>query len=508
MLFLFLASALVQANILINEIMYDPAGNDNDREFVEIYHSPGFLNLSGYIVGDAVSNDTLVGVSYSSASYSLIVEEGFNATGMNASIYSVGKTIGNNLNNDQDRVVFYYPNGTLIDIMNYSSSLGGNNNGYSLERDEFSIFTESLVANGTPGRQNSVIPACTVSLVNSSWSGWLNQTSCLSNDTLRQNRSLIQYDANRCGTVENVSFWEFQDTTCYFGFQGDIAEINSTLSNLTLTKSNGTVTFFEAGFPLFFFPFNFTNNTFTFADIFIRQQLTTESSGYLLLAGLDLTVHNKTKNFNLQKMDAVSNAVCILDAEVRNVSALSSGCTEPNETIVRCDGELHVDYTCTSNGTQYTVSGLHHSFVREFTIADETPPPSGFASGGGGGSSSCPSGMKLVGRRCVAEETRAEQSPEQSVVPVPREGTVVSPSAELTEEDSIPSSRIIEKDIELSLRDGNKVSRKTIVEGNQLTGAAIGFNDVASGEGMMGMVALALLALFSCAAAWVMVRRK
>ncbi len=483
--------------------MYDPQGNDNNREFVEIYTTT-FLNLSGYIVGDAVSNDTLLAVSHSPGSFSLIVEEGFNATGINASIYSVGPTIGNNLNNDKDTVNFYFPNGTLIDTMNYNSSMGGSSNNRSLERNASGSFTESLIVNGTPGQRNSVIPVCTISLVNSSWSGWANQTECQQNDTRRQNRSLIQYDENYCGTFDNITFWDYQDNGCYFGFAGDITSINSTLSNLTLMKSNGTVTFLDSGFPLFYFSFNFTNTTFAFADILIQPQPGDASPGYLLVVGIDLTKYNQTKHFYLRKIDSASNAVCILDAEVGNISALSLGCTRQNETIVRCDSAIHANYTCTGNGTHYTVSGLHHSAVREFTMVDETSPSeSSTAGGGGGGGSSCPVGMKLVGRKCVTAEVPKKPS-EVPSIPRAVSSEEISPIEEV-----VASPHVVEKDIELRLLDGKLVPRKTIIENNGITGAAVGvIDDSISSGGMVPLVAVTLLVIFSCAAAWLVSKKK
>jgi len=47
----------------INEIMYNPSGNDNNLEYVEIISS-GFINLSGWIVEDSASDDVLVGEQY------------------------------------------------------------------------------------------------------------------------------------------------------------------------------------------------------------------------------------------------------------------------------------------------------------------------------------------------------------------------------------------------------------------------------------------------------------
>ena len=48
----------VSALVRINEVMYNPAGSDNNKEYVEIYFDENF-NFSHYFIGDFVSNDTL-----------------------------------------------------------------------------------------------------------------------------------------------------------------------------------------------------------------------------------------------------------------------------------------------------------------------------------------------------------------------------------------------------------------------------------------------------------------
>jgi len=136
--------------IRINEVMYNPIGSDNNKEFVEIL---GTNNLSGYIIGDPASNDSLELIRFVNRNISLIVEEGFNYTSINCSIYSAGSTIGNNLNNEGDTILLYY-NNTLIDSMSYNGSLA-NNNGYSLELVNNS-WQESCKAGGSPGRENCI----------------------------------------------------------------------------------------------------------------------------------------------------------------------------------------------------------------------------------------------------------------------------------------------------------------------------------------------------------------
>ena len=53
--------------------MYNPEGNDNNKEFVEVF-SDDAVNLTGYLVEDSGSNDVLELLSYFDGFYSLIVE--------------------------------------------------------------------------------------------------------------------------------------------------------------------------------------------------------------------------------------------------------------------------------------------------------------------------------------------------------------------------------------------------------------------------------------------------
>jgi len=144
-----LCISLVSAEIRINEVMYNPEGNDNNQEFVEIYFNVD-LNLTNFIFGDIVSNDSLELLQYYDSDYSLIVEEGFNYSGFDVSVYSVGATIGNNLNTE-DSLFFFYPNGSLVDNVSYSDDCSS---GYSLEYFNGSFFC-SFYLGGTPGRVNS-----------------------------------------------------------------------------------------------------------------------------------------------------------------------------------------------------------------------------------------------------------------------------------------------------------------------------------------------------------------
>ncbi|MBW3021436.1 lamin tail domain-containing protein [Candidatus Woesearchaeota archaeon] len=135
----------------INEIMYNPAGNDNNHEFVEVFTDQ---DLTGWMVGDLASNDTLNLIFSYDSNYSLIVEEGFNYSDINATIYSVGTTIGDNLNNGGDTLYLYDANKILFDYVDYNDTYA-NNNGYSIELIDDDWY-ESCRIGGSPGLENNI----------------------------------------------------------------------------------------------------------------------------------------------------------------------------------------------------------------------------------------------------------------------------------------------------------------------------------------------------------------
>jgi hypothetical protein len=142
----------------INEIMYNPSGNDNNLEFVEIIYD-NYQDMDGWTIGDLSSNDTLVLLQYKDSEYAIIVEEGYDYSSCNASVYSAGATIGNNLNNDLDSIFLYDYGNNLIAIAQYNNSIA-NDNGKSIEvyrNDSVKMMYESLVNGGTPCRKNSII---------------------------------------------------------------------------------------------------------------------------------------------------------------------------------------------------------------------------------------------------------------------------------------------------------------------------------------------------------------
>ncbi|MBN1792195.1 hypothetical protein JW826_00715 [Candidatus Woesearchaeota archaeon] len=147
-LFMLLSGAPVSGAVLISEIMYNPMGNDNNLEFIEVL---GTDDLTSYVFGDSSSNDSLETLKFVPGNFSLIVEEGFDHSGINASVFSAGATIGNNLNNDADEV-FLYLGSVVAASAGYDGGLA-NGNGYSLELVN-GEWLESCVVGGSPGSEN------------------------------------------------------------------------------------------------------------------------------------------------------------------------------------------------------------------------------------------------------------------------------------------------------------------------------------------------------------------
>ncbi len=153
----------VNAITIINEIMYNPEGSDNNHEFIEIF-SDEINNFTNYTIEDlSGARDLLTLVQYVDSQYSLIVEDGFDYSNINASVYTLGATIGNSLNNDQDITILRNGANEIIDLVYYNSDFGANDNGKSLERIDFNDFlsdprnlVEGNVNGGTPGSENSI----------------------------------------------------------------------------------------------------------------------------------------------------------------------------------------------------------------------------------------------------------------------------------------------------------------------------------------------------------------
>jgi len=207
MVFLLIAQAAMAVHI--NEVMYNPPGNDNNREFVEVYLENN-QSLENWTISDSESGDMLKALNFVDSSYALIVEDGYDYQNSGASYYSAGATIGNNLNNDLDEVKLYDASGSLVDSMSYDGSMANNNN-RSLEYFNGSWF-ESAVEGGTPGAMNS-IPESHASLGNIS------------------NSSTVQDDTNASGNAGVIYNGTGNSTSAANQTHDDTCSINISISS-------------------------------------------------------------------------------------------------------------------------------------------------------------------------------------------------------------------------------------------------------------------------------------
>ena len=172
-----LTSLNAQNPIVLSEVMFNPSGNENYNEFIEIYNrSTTEVDLDGYWVGDGVDSDEVIdagwGTVLSADQFAIILDNGYfeNSTDYDslippgALILTInGNTFGSRglLNSAPETVRLFNPDS--IPIAEYTYTVG-NAQGFSDEKidlsegDDAVNWANSLVHHGTPGFKNSVSP--------------------------------------------------------------------------------------------------------------------------------------------------------------------------------------------------------------------------------------------------------------------------------------------------------------------------------------------------------------
>ncbi|MFC2103305.1 lamin tail domain-containing protein [Bacteroidota bacterium] len=155
-------------SIVVNEIMYTPAGGE--PEWVELFNRTDYeINLNGWNITDIFTTPVQA-----------VIEENLFIEPMSYLVLTKSNSIINYhrlipseileialpvLNNDIDGVVLKDDRGAVIDSVKYSSDWGGTN-GYSLERKDVDVGSNlqlnwgssTDIEQSTPGRINSVTP--------------------------------------------------------------------------------------------------------------------------------------------------------------------------------------------------------------------------------------------------------------------------------------------------------------------------------------------------------------
>ena len=174
--------ARCQADLLINEIMYNPASNDNYNEWIELYNPTNqSINLTGWSIVDNSGKDsiepdfdhgngTLVIPPHS---YAVITDHGtkayenFTIPDNIVSLYVDDKSIGNGLGNTGDKLILKNSLNETVDsvewVINYSDVPGApakqipenkTLSRYKKEGDSKNCFYEGIP---TPGSKNIII---------------------------------------------------------------------------------------------------------------------------------------------------------------------------------------------------------------------------------------------------------------------------------------------------------------------------------------------------------------
>ncbi len=159
-LFILLFSGLANAEITINEIMYDAEGVDAGNEWLEIYNNgTDEINFSKgkLFEGGTNHSNTLIqgGAIIPGGSYAIIADnaEAFLITHSNF----VGTLFDSafSLSNSNETFAIKNSAGAVLDEVFYSSEWGAGGNNRTLERNASGWF-ESTTLGGTPGSQNSI----------------------------------------------------------------------------------------------------------------------------------------------------------------------------------------------------------------------------------------------------------------------------------------------------------------------------------------------------------------
>jgi len=158
-IFLFLCLPLVSANIIINEIMYDPeCYSDMYCEWIELYNDDSHsVNVSGWTFGDDDANDTLEGYDntiISGFGYAIIVDDDtriYNEFEINSSVvwlYTGDDTVGGSKLGNKETITIYDSFVNEINSVSYDNEVNNTGNTWAL------IDEGWKESEPTPGKSN------------------------------------------------------------------------------------------------------------------------------------------------------------------------------------------------------------------------------------------------------------------------------------------------------------------------------------------------------------------
>ena len=152
---------------------------------------------------------------------------------------------------------------------------------------------------------------------------------------------------------------------------GDKNSVKTNVKNLKiiLNKSEdlaGNITgeqeleFSQEDKPIITFKFNFSEETLDLNNVRIMKQDNTSRKGFIIIKGIALK--NRTKTAYVDRLTN-KTTLCVKDAEITDISEISSSCNGANELIVDCSRTNN--YNCTIINNTYQLQNLRYSGIIE-----------------------------------------------------------------------------------------------------------------------------------------------
>ena len=139
--------------LVINEIMYNPEGNEDDYEWIEIYNPNKEVSIEGWKIEGTIGGVTILNGSIGAEEYIIIAK---NVTAFQQRYNVSCRVLKGNwgyLANGGDWINLTDDEGNLIYSIYYP---GGYTENYSAERKATGEWMQSLLEGGTPGEKNSI----------------------------------------------------------------------------------------------------------------------------------------------------------------------------------------------------------------------------------------------------------------------------------------------------------------------------------------------------------------
>ncbi len=217
--------AVVDSNVIINEVMYNPNQcTDSYCEWIELYNpTASAVDVSGWGLSDDTATDTLEGTNtvIPAYGYAIITDKTtyvYSYFNVNASAIRLtvdDESIGNGLGNSGESIGI--SSGNYSDSMTY---YGNELAGYSTEKIG-SSWTESVALGGTPGSANGAAATTTSTTTTTTTSSTTTTSVPIAAVIINE----IMYDPNQCsdtycewielynptGSSVNISNWTISD---------------------------------------------------------------------------------------------------------------------------------------------------------------------------------------------------------------------------------------------------------------------------------------------------------